>query len=251
MSLVNTLAKAAIGIALAKGVSGMMSGGASRGGGPSVVRDSGGSSPYGGPQPKGEAAREGDFTDLLGQMLGSSGPRGRGSLGGALEELSQISTDRFSGPSGASRPFGKPSQGSFGDMLNNSLDTYGKEKTGPSREQEELAGILLRALIQAAKADGRIDASEKEQMLQHLGELDRAELDFVNAELAKPIDVAALVRDVPREAAGQVYMMSVMGIDLDTKKEAKYLHELSRALDLDPDMVNAIHDRMGEPRLYR
>ena len=250
MSLVNTLAKAAIGIALAKGVGGMMSGSASRGGRAPEGAGSGSGSPYGGPMSNG-AAGSGDLTDLLGQMLGSSGARGRGSLGGALEELSQISTDSFSDPSGVSRPFDKPNQGSFGDMLNNSLDKYGKEKTGPSREQEELAGILLRALIQAAKADGRIDASEKEQLLQHLGELDRAELDFVNSELAKPVDVAALVRDVPRAAAGQVYMMSVMGIDLDTNKEAKYLHELSRALGLKPDMVNAIHDRMGEPRLYR
>ncbi len=249
MSLVNTLAKAAIGIALAKGVGGMMSGGRVRGGAPSG--GAGGGSPYGGPLSKGASAGAGDLTDLLGQMLGGSGPRGRGSLGGALEELSKISTDSFSAPSGDPKPFGKPKQGSFGDMLNNSLDTYGKEKTSPSREQEELAGVLLRALIQAAKSDGRIDAKEKEQLTQHLGELDRGDLDFVNEELSKPIDVAGLARDVPKGAEGQVYMMSVMGIDLDTNKEAKYLHELAQALDLKPNMVNSIHERMGEPTLYR
>jgi hypothetical protein len=249
MSLVNTLAKAAIGIALAKGVGGMMSGGGARGGAPSG--GAGGGSPYGGPLSKGASAGGGDITDLLGQMLGGGGPRGRGSLGGALEELSNISTDSFSAPSGDPKPFGKPKQGSFGDMLNNSLDTYGKEKTPPSRDQEELAGVLLRALIQAAKSDGRIDAKEKEQLTQHLGELDRDDLDFVNEELSKPIDVAGLARDVPKGAAGQVYMMSVMGIDLDTNKEAKYLHELAQALDLKPNMVNSIHERMGEPSLYR
>ena len=250
MSLVNTLAKAAIGIALAKGVGGLMSGGATRGERPSGSARSGSGSPYGGPMS--QDATGGDaLTDLIGHMLGGTGPQGHGSLGGALEELSRISTDSFSGPESAARPMEKPSQGSFGDLLDNSLNTYGKEQAAPSREQEELASVLLRALIQAAKSDGHIDASEKEQLLQHLGDLDRAELDFVNTELAKPVDVAALVRDVPRGAAGQVYMMSVMGIDLDTKKEAKYLHELSRALGLKPETVNAIHDRMGEARLYR
>lgn len=247
----NTLAKAAIGIALAKGVGGMMSGGGAPGGGRSAGTSAGGGSSYGGPLSKGASAGGGDLTDLLGQMLGGSGPRGRGSLGGALEELSQISTDSFSAPSGDPKPFGKPKQGSFGEMLNNSLDTYGRENAAPSREQEDLAGVLLRALIQAAKSDGRIDAKEKEQLTQHLGELDRADLNFVNEELAKPIDVAALARDVPKSAAGQVYMMSVMGIDLDTNKEARYLHELAQALDLEPNMVNSIHERMGEPALYR
>lgn len=251
MSLVNTLAKAAIGIALAKGVGGMMSAGSTRGREPSGGTNVGSGSPYGGSLSKGASSGGGDLTELLGQMLGGSGPRGRGSLGGALEDLSQISIDSFSAPSGESKPFGKPQQGSLGEMLNNSLDTYGREKTAPSREQEELAGVLLRALIQAAKSDGRIDTQEKEQLTEHLGDLDRADLKYVNEELAKPIDVDALVRDVPEGAAGQVYMMSVMGIDLDTNKEAEYLHELAQALDLKPNVVNSIHERMGEPTLYR
>jgi uncharacterized membrane protein YebE (DUF533 family) len=168
-----------------------------------------------------------------------------------LEELSQISSQSFSDSSTSSRPFEPPKQGSLGDMLNKSLEGFGQEQATPSREQEEMAGVLLRALIQAAKADGRIDASEKEQLTQHLGDLDREELEFVKSELAKPVDVPALVRDVPTGAGGQVYMMSVMGIDLDTNKEARYLHELSQALGLKPDMVNSIHDKMGEPRLFR
>lgn len=77
----NTLAKAAIGIALAKGVGGMMSGGGAPGGGRSAGTSAGGGSSYGGPLSKGASAGGGDLTDLLGQMLGGSGPRGRGSLG--------------------------------------------------------------------------------------------------------------------------------------------------------------------------
>jgi hypothetical protein len=254
MSLMKALAKAAIGIALAKGVGGMMSGGTARGGTPGNGGAAGGGSPYGGPVSRGSAAGGGDLVDVLGKMLGGSGPRGRGSLGGALEELSQISTDSFSrpdGPNAMSRPFEAPKRGSFGDVLNQSLDHYGEPQTTPTAQQEEFAGVLLRALIQAAKADGRIDAGEKEQLMKHLGDLDRSEVDFVNAELAKPVDVAGLARDVPSGAAAQVYTMSVMGIDLDTNKEARYLQELSQALGMSPGAVNAIHERLGEPLLFR
>lgn len=255
MSLVKALAKAAIGIAVAKGVGSVLSGGASRGGAARGGTVAGGGSPYGGSVSRGSApGGAGDLADVLGKMLGGGGPRGRGSLGGALEELSQISTETFSAPGSTgnkSRPFEKPGSGSFGDLLNQSLDHYGEPQTMPTAEQEEFAGVLLRALIQAAKADGRIDASEKERLMKRLGDLDRAEVDFVNAELAKPIDVSGLVRDVPNGAGTQVYMMSVMGIDLDTNKEARYLQELSQALGMSREAVNAIHDRLGEPRLFR
>ena len=255
MSLVKALAKAAIGIALAKGVGGMMSGGAARGGAAGSDRVAGGGSPYGGAVSEGTAAGGiGDLADVLGKMLGGSGPRGRGSLGGALEELSQVSTDSFSSPKDAfdtSRPVEAPKRGSFGDLLNQSLDHYGEPQAKATAQQEEFAGVLLRALVQAAKADGRIDAGEKEELLKHMGELDRTELDFVNMELAKPVDVSGLVRDVPSGSEAQVYMMSVMGIDLDTNKEAQYLQELSQALGMNASSVNAIHDRLGEPRLFR
>jgi uncharacterized membrane protein YebE (DUF533 family) len=136
-------------------------------------------------------------------------------------------------------------------LLDQSLNRFGKPDTQPTREQEELAGLLLRALLQAAKADGRIDANEKAKLLEQLGELEPDEVAFVNRELAAPIDVGELARDVPRGAEHQVYAMSVMGIDLDTQQEARYLQELASALDLDPGTVNAVHDRLGEPKIFR
>ena len=187
-------------------------------------------------------------------MLGGRGPRGRGSVGGALEELSQMSTEGLSAPGAprnTSETFATPKPGSFGEVLNQSLDQYGRSKATPTQEQEAFAAVLLRALIQAAKADGRIDAKEKEKLMKHLGDLDKSEVSFVNDELSKPVDVSVLAHDVPPGAAGQVYMMSVMGIDLDTNSEARYLHELAQALGLEASTVNAIHDRMGEPRIYR
>ena len=254
MSLVKTLAKAAIGIAVAKGVGSMMSGGSARGSTSPGGGVSGGGSPYGGPSSRGPSLEGGGLDSILGKMLAGDGPRGRGSVGAALEELSRISTTALNAPGDPGvrgRQFDSPSQDSFGDLLNQSLDRFDEPATKPTADQEQLAGILLRALIQAAKADGRIDAGEEGQLKEHLRELDRAELEFINAELAKPIDVSGLAREVPNGAEGQVYMMSVMGIDLDTNQEARYLQELAQALGMNARTVNSIHDRLGEPRIFR
>ena len=46
-------------------------------------------------------------------------------------------------------------------------------------------------------------------------------------------------------------MMSVMGIDLDSKREAEYLHALAQGLGIDHQSVNEIHKKLGVPALYR
>ena len=166
--------------------------------------------------------------------------------------MGRFSTGRLSGqhsPQPSSQRFDAPATGSFGDMLNHSLDSYGEPPEPPNAAQEELAGVLLRAIIQAAKADGYIDEGEKAVLNEHLGDLDESALEFVRAELAKPVDVDDLARLVPAGAEGQVYMMSVMAIELDTTEEAHYLQQLAQALGLSPEMANQIHDRMGEPRI--
>ena len=44
--------------------------------------------------------------------------------------------------------------------------------------------------------------------------------------------------------------MSVMAIDLDSKAEAQYLHDLAAGLKIDKDSVNDIHAKLGVPALY-
>lgn len=67
----------------------------------------------------------------------------------------------FSGSEAAAGPFDSPQQGSLDVMLNQSLEGFGQEQAMPTPEREEMASVLLRALFQVAKTDGRIDANEK------------------------------------------------------------------------------------------
>ena len=252
MSLLGTLAKVAIGVAVAKGVSGLASG-------QRTARPTGGAAPEAGGglggifgdrfSPGAAGGSGGSMPDLgeLGRILAGRGGAAAGSsggLGGLLEGLSQ-----------ASRPRGNievaaPKTGSLGDLLNQSLDGFGEPVVAPAPEQEDAARIMLRAMLQAAKSDGRIDAKEKEKLLGQLGEVSAEDMAFINEELARPVDVKALARDVPFGMAEQVYTMAVLAIDLDNRNEAEFLNALAGELGIDHADANAIHEKLGEPKLY-
>ncbi len=221
----------------------------SRGRGSDILGSLLGSVFGGGTAPAGGRTGGGGMGDLLGGLLGG-GP----SSGGGVGEL-------LGGLLGS----GSPAQGGGGlaDLLGAAMNRFGGAVPGgvdPARfrsridpdEANEQALVLVRAMIAAARADGQVDQEELLRILEGFGEeASREELDFLRAEMARPPDVDALVRSVPEGMERQVYLMSLTAIDLDTDPEARYLHELARGLGLEPETVNAIHDRLGAPRLYR
>jgi uncharacterized membrane protein YebE (DUF533 family) len=135
-------------------------------------------------------------------------------------------------------------------MLNQAITKQDEPEVQPSDDQEAMAGLMLRAMIQAAKSDGKVDEAEQQKLLGRLGDVSAAEREFVQNELRSPVDIQGLARETPRQLAPQVYAMSVMGIDLDNQQEAQYLHQLAEAMGVDKQTVNHIHDQLGAPKLY-
>lgn len=232
MSLVKTLAKVAVGVAIAKGVNEVAKNRAGKG----SILD--------GLKQGGTGGSRGGLEGMLGQVLsGRGGGTAGGGLGGLLESLTGGAA------SGASRPQAEtpPRKGSFGDLLNQSFDSYGEPASPPEQEAEEEARLFLRAMIMATKADGKIDPTEKKRLLEHLDDATEDEMAFVEEQLRAPVDPQALVADAPDERKAQVYLMSIMAIDIDSEGERKYLRDLAGALGLDPGTVAAIHERLGVP----
>ncbi len=187
----------------------------------------------------GAAAGGGNPMDALGQMMGGGSGGMSGGLGGLLDSLGGAAAAGAAG--GAA--------GGLGGLLNQSFQ-QGEPQQSPTLAQEQQAALLLRAMIQAAKSDGRIDQAEKEALTAHLGEVSVEEARIVEASFAAPVDVDALANDTPKGMEAQVYMMSLLGLDLDSQAEAQYLHALAQKLGIDPQTANAIHQKMGEPALY-
>ena len=293
MSLVSTLAKVAIGVAVAKGVSHLAKNGMPGSGAATTATRRGGAQgqgggfddlvgQLGGMMGGGSAASRGGASsggigDLLGGMLGG-GAGGAGGLGSLLEGLTggaatpQRSTRRASAPTGLEGMLGA---GGVGGLLGGLLGAAGGASGGgagggagglggmldavlkggntpaqPSRDQELAAALMLRAMIQAVKADGDLDAAEKKKLMAALEGASEQEVAFVNAELSAPQDVDGLVAQVPQGMEAQVYAISLSAIDLDNRAEAEYLHSLAQALQLQPAEVNDIHDQIGAQRIY-
>ena len=115
--------------------------------------------------------------------------------------------------------------------------------------QEELGKTLVRAMIAAAKVDGRIDADEKEAIFGKLEtmSLSSDEKAWVFDELSSPLDINAVVAraDTPEHAA-EIYAASLVAITADTASERAYLDALASKLKLAPALVAEIHKAAGE-----
>ena len=263
MSLMGTLAKMAIKMAVQKGLGNVLAGGAApRGQTGGGLEDLLGGM-LGGQQPRaGGRGSAGGLGDILEQLAGGSQSRGGSSAGGALGDLlgglaGGQTRSRGGDPLGdifgellSQRQTPENAGGSFGDMFNNALSRQGEPEVEPSADQEAAAALMLRAMIQAAKSDGQFDQGEQQKLLENLGDVSPEEQAFVERELQAPMEVDGLVNQVPHGLESQVYLMSLMGINLDNQNEARYLDALATGLEISHETANAIHDQLGAPRIY-
>ena len=272
MGMMDTLAKMAIQMAIEKGVSSVLKGGNGGGvlGQASPSADQGGLGDILGQVLGGasggasKAGPTGGLGGLLEQLAGGAAGKSGGSSGGLGDLLGQLAGSKTRGGGDLGDIFGDflgsaiPSQnetsgnsGSFGDIFNKALAGEDVSQIQATREQEAAAALMLKAMIQSAKSDGKIDRGEQQKLLENLGDVSNEERAFVEREMAAPVDVDGLVEQVPHGMEQQVYLMSLMTIDLDNNNEAQYLHSLATGLDLDHASVNAIHEQLGVPTLYR
>ena len=296
MSLVGTLVKVAIGVAIAKGVStlakgaqaapsegggmfggttqastpggglgdllgGMLGGGgqSAQGGGLGGMMDQLSDKGAAGGQPGGglgdllggmlgggQPGQSRGLGDLLGGMMGQNGGQTGAQMGaqpGGLGGLGDLLGGLLGGAQGGTSK-------SLGDVLNTSFANQGEPDDEPTPQHNAAAAIMLAAMIQAAKSDGKIQKAEKDKLLGNLKDATAQEMAFVQAQLDAPVSIPNLVAHVPQGMQSQVYTMSVMAIDLDAQAEAQYLNDLAKALGLAPKQVNAIHAHLGVPALY-
>ncbi len=102
-----------------------------------------------------------------------------------------------------------------------------------------LALTLLHAMIAAAKADGHVDADERARIVGRLDDigLSAEDRDFLEEELAAPIDIERLVREATTPAvAAEIYAASLLVITPDHPAEQAYLQLLAARLGLDPGL---------------
>jgi uncharacterized membrane protein YebE (DUF533 family) len=125
-----------------------------------------------------------------------------------------------------------------------------REPQNASEEQEldQRALLMVRAMVNAAKADGQIDPEEVKRISAKLGDADQEARTFLVEEMRRPIDINGIARQVSSpELAVQVYAASLLAIEVDTAAERAYLRDLAGRLDLDANVTARIHQALGAP----
>ena len=99
---------------------------------------------------------------------------------------------------------------------------------------------ILRAMIAAAKADGTIDADERQTIMDQIKafNLESSASDLLFEELQKPLDVKEIASmSTSPEMAVELYLASMVIVDQQSASEQKYLESLASELKLDPALL--------------
>jgi uncharacterized membrane protein YebE (DUF533 family) len=149
-----------------------------------------------------------------------------------------VANDRRSAPSdtSASRRTSHPSRSD--------------SSSGQASQADDKAIILIRAMVCAAKADGRLDSEEQKNIIGQLRDPSPDAIQFLRQEFDRNSTAREFAMTVPVGMEQQVYTLSLIAIDLDTGAEAKYIKELGDTLRLSPEVREQIHQRLGAPSVY-
>jgi len=119
----------------------------------------------------------------------------------------------------------------------------------PPPQAEQHSQAILKALVAAAKADGHVDARER-QVIE--GEFARINQDdsvqaWLRNELEKPLDPAEVAKaGTTPEIASEMYLASLLVADEQNFMERAYLDELARQLKLDDALKARLEQQLAD-----
>jgi uncharacterized membrane protein YebE (DUF533 family) len=196
----------------------------------------------------------GGLGGLLGGLVGGGGGSnsGGGGLGGLLGGL--LGGGSATGGSTQSRSGGGTNYAalaSLGMMAFQAYQSWQRSQASAPRQPPRTADLLsgpeiedhshavLRALIAAAKADGRVDEAELQminsEIRKHTDDPDLQQ--WLDEEVARPLDAADVAVSATDPAiAAEMYLASVMLVNDQGDAERTYLDELAAALEIDPEL---------------
>ncbi len=212
-----------------------------------------------------------DIVDGLGKMLGGGGQSQSGGLGGMLGSvMGNLAGNRTAlgglgalggallggGSSSAKGAIGGGALAMLASVAFSALKKAGQEPaetpralTDPetpdqAQKLEEDAHTLVKAMINAAKADGAIDQNELQRIIGKFEEdgLTQDEKDFFMTESARPLDLQGVIASAGGrpEMAAQIYAASLLAIEVDTPEEKEYMENLADGLKLSQSTVDFI-----------
>ena len=177
---------------------------------------------------------------LVGSLLGGGGKSLGGALGGGVMAL--LGAMAFKALQGSGQSAGRVPLGLM------------EPQTEEEREElENRSELVLKAMINAAKADGKIDEDEAHRIV---GKMQEAGADadgqrYVIELMRRPMETQTLIAAAEGHPnlAAELYAASLMAIEVDTSAEKAYLGKLASGLGLTPEVTRRIEEMVGlQPR---
>ena len=175
---------------------------------------------------------------LAGALLGGGGGSLKGAMGGGV--MAVLGAMAFSALKGS---------GSGQEDQELPVGLRQPENVQQEQELEHGAELVLRAMINAAKADGQIDQAEIQRILGKLDEAgaDSETRDFVINEMRKPMDLQGVLAaaGTSPQLAAQIYAASLLAIEVDTPAERQYMQRLADGMGLSPQVTSRLEQAVG------
>lgn len=192
---------------------------------------------------QGNAVAAGGLGALLGAIAGGGGEKGKGAVGGGA--LALLGSMALKALRGGSQPEASEQIDSATRLA---AGLRQPENAAEEKEVQSIADLTVKAMLNAAKADGRIDKNEMQKIVGELKEdgITDQERDFLLAEVRKPMSTEELTGAASnRQVAAQLYAASLLAIEVDSPAEKAYMRQLANDLDLDSRVVRHLHATLG------
>lgn len=183
---------------------------------------------------------------VLGSIFGGGGSSISGAIkGGALAMLAGVAYKALTHAGEGDKAAGDTAPFSGGN-----IPLGMKAPETPAQEQvvQQKAELVIRGMINVAKADGSVSADEIQRIvgkLKESGMQGDAEA-WILAELRKPLDLDAFVAEIPnKEVAAEVYAASLLAVEVDTPQEKAYLTDLAKKSGIDGPVAQYIQRTVG------
>ena len=183
---------------------------------------------------------------LLGGDIGTKAALGMGALGVAIaayEHYTEGNRQNTGTPDGT--PDGPPPPPPPGASAVPPPPPPATRAVTPDTPAQEDALLLVRTMIAAAHADGRIDDDERRAILARAGSLDADDRRILETELAEPRSVAQIAAATRPGFGPQVYAAALIAVRVDTLEESDWLEQLGFALGLDGGARAQIAQQLG------
>lgn len=176
----------------------------------------------------------------LGLMLGSKRGRKMGGKAlkyGALAGVGVLAWKAYQNYQSTNQSQAQPASVQQGQPL--------EQLQGADQERRGLE--ILQAMIMAARADGHIDANERQlltQEIERLGPDDELQA-WIQQQFDAPLDASALARNADSpQAAREIYVVSAVMIDEQNPMERAWLEQLAGALKIEPNLAKELEQQV-------